>query len=107
MKRDWRLGFALAGSVVLAIAAVCVAPTSAAPPRSSPRASKRAPVLGHLLLRRHRVTFKAGDRFTVYTRDGKRVAEDVTLSQLKVIEPGLYEALQPIVAGDAFVYAGK
>lgn len=107
MRRIGRFGLFLAGTLAVSSAATYSAPTSAAPPQSRRQTVKPLPVLGHLLMRKHRVTFKSGNRFSVYTRDGKRVAEDVSLSQLKVIEPSLYEALEPIIAGDAFVYAGK
>jgi len=107
MKRSWLMGFLLGGAVVTATAVFCDTATSAAQPQPRSQAAKRAPVIGHLQLRKYRVTFSVGDRFTVHTRDGKQVAADVTLAELKSIDLGLYEALEPIVAGDAFVYAGK
>jgi hypothetical protein len=91
--------------VCIALCANAVVAGSAAKPQ--PEIQKRSPVYGHLVLRNYRVTFKPGDRFRVTTRAGKVITEDATLAKLKLLDPALHEALQPIVAGDAFVYAGR
>ena len=64
---------------------------------AAPAAESR--VLGHLQLRGKRVTIKSGGRFTVRSRDGKVLAEDVTLQQLRAIDPALQEKLERTMAG--------
>jgi hypothetical protein len=102
----------LAGAVALTGAALTAerpasapkkAPTAKAPP------AKTAPVLGHLEMRGRRITIKSGGLYTVTTRDGTVIGEDLTLEQLKAVDPSLKEQLERTVAGrrDGVMWAGK
>jgi hypothetical protein len=76
---------------------------SPAPPRKSvpapsPAAAKQGAVVVHLVLRDRRVTIRAGHLYTVTSRDGKVLAENVSLKRLKAIDPGLAQQLERTVA---------
>lgn len=89
-----------AGAVFVAAALLAALATGHG--HSNPQPVKPQPsgaVLGHLELSARRITMKAGGRFTVRTRDGKVVAENVTLKQLKAIDPVLQEKLERTIAG--------
>lgn len=66
----------------------------------SSRRTEPAPVLGHLVLRGRRVTFKSDGRVTVRTPEGKAVAENVTLAELRAADPALHAVLERTVAGN-------
>jgi hypothetical protein len=71
------------------------------------KAGGRAPALVHLRFRDRRVTVRSGHRYTVTTPDGKVLANDVTLEQLKTIDPWLQQRLDQSVAGSgSFGWAG-
>ena len=87
---------------VVSVAAALLVGLAAAHGQGNPQPLKPPPsgaVLGHLELNAKRITMKAGGRFTVRTRDGKVLAEDITLKQLKAIDPVLQEKLERTIAG--------
>lgn len=67
-------------------------------PVDQSNAIQLAPVIGYLETRDQRIAIKAGDVYTISTKDGKVLAEDVTLQQLQATNPSLHEILHVIAA---------
>lgn len=63
-------------------------------------AIKSAPVIGYLETRNQQITMKAGGLYTIYTKDGEVLAEDVTLQQLEATNPSLHEILEQAIAAN-------
>lgn len=61
---------------------------------------KSAPVIGYLETRDQRIMIKAGDLYTISTKDGKVLAEDITLQQLQATNPSLHEILEQAIAAN-------
>ena len=86
---------------MLAVASV----SRAGDPRPTPAGAR---VLGHLELHARRITIKQGGRFTVRTKDGKVLADNVSMRELKAMDPLLQEKLERIMAGKTgVIWAGR
>ncbi len=69
--------------------------TSSAPPFQTDSAR---PNVGFLETRDHRIELKTGGRYTIRTKDGKVVAKDMTLSELRAAKPNLHRILERAMA---------
>lgn len=99
MKRQKTRPALLLGTLGALLLAGSLCSASGQKPGAKPAPAAQARILGHLELQSRRITIKSGGLFTVKTRDGKVVAEDLTLAELKAVDPVLQEKLERIVAG--------
>jgi hypothetical protein len=91
------------------------ATTNTAPPSASVKAAKpdkddQYHVIGYLEKRDRVITIKSGPKGTVYsvaTKDGKTLFENVSSEQLKAQAPELHDLIKTGVAGDARVRPSK
>jgi hypothetical protein len=72
-----------------------------------PPATQIAATLGSLETRGHRITLKAGGRYTIVDKSGKMVAENVTLQELRKSDPALGRLLERAIAGRPGVLDGR
>jgi hypothetical protein len=76
--------------------------------KTKPAATAPA-VIGHIRMQDRRVTIVSGGLYTVTRRDGKVVAKDVTLTELRVLDPSAHERVREMVAAgrEGRLWAGK
>ena len=111
MKKQLVVSLGLLGCVALALAddvkqsaapKAASAPVAAASPGA--KAAESYPVIGYLEKRNYTITIKSGPQGTIYsiaTKDGNIVHENVSAEQLKAKAPELYEAVKTGFANDA------
>jgi hypothetical protein len=115
MKKKFVTISALLGCVAVALADDVKqgsAPTRTAPVTpavsSSGTAKESYPVIGYLQKRNYEITIKSSPRGTIYTvttKDGKILHENVSAEQLKAQAPELYQVIKSGFANDARVSA--
>lgn len=104
-------GLGLVGCVILALAddvkqnppAKATTPTAPVVATKA-KAEESYPVIGYLEKRDYVITIKASPQGTIYsiaTKDGKILHENVSAEQLKAKAPELYEAVKTGLANDA------
>ena len=96
----------IAGAAVPAVAALLLISSGSADvkTKAAPKAkvaAKSPKVMGHLMLLDRKITLKSGGLYTIKSRDGKVIAEDLTLQQLKAVDPVLQERLERTISGKA------
>lgn len=111
MKRQLVVSLGLLGCVALALAddvKQSPASKSSSPAASAATTSAKTeesfPVIGYLEKRDHVITIKSSPHGTVYsiaTKDGKILHENVSAEQLKAKAPELYQAVKTGLANDA------
>ncbi len=116
MKKQLVVSLGLLGCVALTLAEdVKQSPapkaTSAPPAAATSAGAKPAepyPVIGYLEKRDYVITIKASPKGTIYsiaTKDGKILHENVSAEQLKAKAPELYNAVKTGLANDARLQA--
>jgi|SRR5215469_18701423 len=111
MKKRLIASLALLGCVALAFADdVKQVPAAKVPTASTVTTSAKTeesyPVIGYLEKRDCVITIKASPRGTIYsiaTKDGRILHENVSAEQLKAKAPELYQAIKTGLANDARV----
>ncbi|MBU6399824.1 MAG: hypothetical protein KGS61_05850 [Verrucomicrobia bacterium] len=106
-----RSGMLLIGSLSLLTAAEPAPSKKADPaPKSTPAEKTKpatVPVIGYLETRDRVIALKAGAKYTVTTKAGKVLAEDIGLDKLQASYPDLYKLVNGAVAKDgSFQHAG-
>jgi hypothetical protein len=108
MKRQLIAGLAVIGCVALALAddvkQGSMAKTNAPAATTGAQAEASYPVIGYLEKRDYVITIKAAPQGTIYsiaTKDGKILHENVSAEQLKAKAPELYNAVKTGLANDA------
>ena len=114
MKKQLVVSLGLLGCATLALADVMqsTAPKAASTPAATAsntgaiNAEEAYPVIGNLEKRNCVITIKSSTRGTIYsiaTKDGKILHENVSAEQLKAKAPELYQAIKTGLANDARV----
>lgn len=111
MKKQLILGLGLLGCVALALAdevkqgpAPKAANAHAATASAGVKSAESYPIIGYLEKRNYVITIKAAPQGTIYsvaTKDGKILHENVSAEQLKAKAPELYQAVKTGLANDA------
>jgi hypothetical protein len=80
-----------------------------APRKPAPVAKSGPTILGHVQLRDRRITMKAGGLYSVRMGDGRIVADNVTLAELRTADPNSHQRMTDLIAArDAGVaWAGR
>ncbi|MHB8519992.1 MAG: hypothetical protein ACYDH9_04470 [Limisphaerales bacterium] len=102
---------ALIGGLSLLIADEQRVPKKAAPAPAAKQAEQikpaTAPVIGYLETRDRVITIQAGSKYTIKSKGGKVLAEDIPLDKLQAGYPDLYKLLNTGIAKDgSFSHAG-
>jgi hypothetical protein len=98
-----RLFFRLAGLSVALITALAVACSQtktqvAKKPQVKAAAPQSPAIIGYLHTRDHKITIKADGLYTIADKDGKVLAENVSLKELQASNPRLHGILERAVA---------
>jgi hypothetical protein len=117
MKKQLVVSLGLLGCAALALADVvkqspvpkaASAPVATASNTGAINAEETYPVIGYLEKRNYVITIKSSPHGTIYsiaTKDGKVLHENVSAEQLKAKAPELYQAVKTGLANDARVQA--
>jgi hypothetical protein len=111
MKKQFVISLGILGCVALALAddakqspAPKVANVPAAAASNADTKAESFPIIGYLEKRNYVITIKSSPHGTIYsiaTKDGKTLRENVSAEQLKAKAPELYEAVKTGLANDA------
>ncbi|MHB8524430.1 MAG: hypothetical protein ACYDH9_27240 [Limisphaerales bacterium] len=102
---------ALIGGLIVLVADEPRVPKKAGPSPTPKQSEKTkpapAPVIGYLETRDRVITIQAGSKYTVKTKAGKVLAENISVDKLQAAYPDLYKLVNTGVARDgSFSHAG-
>jgi hypothetical protein len=100
-------GYCIAVLTAACCAIGCGWSASPAVQTTKPAGAPAAASMRTLETRGHRITLKAGGRYTIADKSGKVLAENVTLVELRKSDPALGRLLERAIAGREGVLDGR